>query len=114
MLGKHLDIPNGVRRPAVVARLQIRADRNMVARLNLGYSDDAIVAVNGTPLFYASDSYSFNFPRRGGLIGLDQATLYLPLVEGDNEILVAVSDVFGGWGLMAQLPSRDGLRVETP
>jgi hypothetical protein len=111
VLGKYVAVPDGVRRPAVLARLRIRAERAMIKRLNLGYSDDAIVAVNGVPLFYASDSYSFTFPRRDGLIGLDQAAIYLPLVEGDNEVVVGVSDVFGGWGIMGQLPDRTGLTL---
>ena len=32
-----------------------------------------------------------------------QATLYLPLKKGRNELVLAVSEVFGGWGLMGRL-----------
>ncbi len=31
-------------------------------------------------------------------------TLYLPLVAGENELVVAVSEDFGGWGIQAKLP----------
>jgi hypothetical protein len=29
--------------------------------------------------------------------------VYLPLRAGDNELLLAVAEVFGGWGLTARL-----------
>ena len=29
--------------------------------------------------------------------------LYLPLVPGENELVLAVSENFGGWGLQARL-----------
>ena len=83
----------------------------MVKRLNLGYSDDALVALNGAPIVYLDDSYRFNLPRRQGLIGLEQAAVYLPLVRGDNELVVAISDVFGGWAVMGQFPNQEGIEV---
>ena len=63
---------------------------------SFGYRDDASVFLNGERLFSGVNGYSFNFPRREGLITIDHATVYLPLRPGDNELLLAVSDVFGG------------------
>jgi len=48
------------------------------------------------------------------LITLDEHTVYLPLDAGDNELVLAVSDVFGGWGFMGQFPERAGLTVRPP
>ena len=46
--------------------------------------------VNGRPLFYGDQSYRFDAPRREGLIGFDQARVYLPLDAGLNELAVLV------------------------
>ncbi len=69
--------------------------------------------LNGRLLFYRNDGYSFDEPRREGLIGLDQATVYLPLRQGASELTLAISDMFGGWGVMGRLPDADGVTVAT-
>jgi hypothetical protein len=97
--------PERGKRATVLARLTVTAEREERVPFHLGYSDEVTVFVNGAPLFSADDSYSFDRPRREGLIGLDQATVFLPLREGDNEVVLAVTDVFGGWGLMGRLES---------
>ncbi|HYC33917.1 MAG TPA: hypothetical protein VEB59_16620, partial [Gemmatimonadales bacterium] len=66
------------------------------------------------PVFAGDAHYSFDRPRQEGLIGLTQATLWLPLARGDNELLFAVTDEFGGWGLMARLDPAGGARVVSP
>jgi hypothetical protein len=50
--------------------------------------------------------------RQEGLIGLWQATVYLPLKKGRNELVLAVSDVFDGWGWMGQLVDAAGVKIE--
>lgn len=111
VLYRHLPRLEGVGRPAALARLVVTADRERAARFDFGYSDEVSVFLNGALLFAGNDSYSFDEPRRDGLIGLDQGTLYLPLRRGTNELILAVSDVFGGWGVMGRFPDREGLEV---
>ncbi len=112
VIGRHL------RRPApqsgTVARLVLRATRDQLQRMELGYSDYVTVFVNGRPLFAADAHYSFDEPRQEGLIGLYQSMTWLPLVRGDNEILLAVADGFGGWGLTARLDPAPGVSVVPP
>jgi hypothetical protein len=95
--------PAGVRRVAAAARVTIDAEEAHTVPFEFGYSDDASVFLNGTLLFSGVAGYSYNFPRRDGLITIDQSTLYLPLTAGANELLVVVSEAFGGWGLMGRL-----------
>jgi hypothetical protein len=106
VIGRH------VRRPAaqaaVVSRLILRSPTASLRRLRLGYSDYVTVFVNGRPIFGGDAHYSFDRPRQDGVIGLDQATLWLPLRAGENELLFLVADGFGGWGLMAQLEPPAG------
>jgi hypothetical protein len=44
-------------------------------------------------------------------MAFDMGTLYLPLQAGANDLVLVVSDSFGGWGVMGQIPDRQGLRV---
>lgn len=107
VLDRYLTRPEGSRFAAVAARLTIDAAQAERRRFDFGYSDRVSVFLNGELLAEGEASYSFNFPRRQGLIGLDQGTLYLPLVKGRNELLLIVSDVFGGWGLMGALADAE-------
>lgn len=96
---------------AVLAGLELTTSGPRTVRLDLGYSDDVSVFLNGRLLFSARDEYSNNFPRRQGLITPDQASLYLPLQGGSNRVVLAVSEVFGGWGLMGRIEDREDLRI---
>jgi hypothetical protein len=86
----------------VVARTVIHADRNEVRRLVFGYSDDVTIFLNGRPLFAARNGLSARYSTDLGLMTPDDA-VYLPLRPGENELLFAVAEVFGGWGLEARL-----------
>ena len=87
----------------MLAKTTVAADQAGVRRIELGYSDEISVFLNGQLLFVADDSYSPDEPRLQGLIGLHQAALYLPLRQGSNELVLAVTDRFGGWGLMMRV-----------
>ena len=86
----------------VFARTTIRSPEARVQRLGLGFSDRAVVYLNGRPLFHGDDTYRSRDYRFLGSIGwFDE--LYLPLGAGDNDLVVAVSEDFGGWGVQARL-----------
>ena len=89
-------------RTLVVARTVIHADRAEMRRLTFGYSDDVTLFLNGRPLFDGRNGYQARYPSSLGLMTPDDA-VYLPLRAGDNELLLAVAEVFGGWGIMARL-----------
>jgi hypothetical protein len=101
----------GMRNVGVIARLKVNADAGGLYAMELGFSDRLTAIVNGNPIFHRDDSYDYA-NRRDGLIGYSQATLFLPLRRGSNTIELIVTDVFGGWGLMARFPSMTGLRIE--
>jgi hypothetical protein len=95
---------------SVVARIAVTAAQAATVPLQLGFSDAATVFLNGRPVFHGDDSYLFE-QRRDGLIGFDQATVFLPLRAGANEVAIVVRDRFGGWGLMARFPEPGGLTI---
>ena len=86
----------------VVARTVIHADRTELRRLVFGYSDDVAIFLNGRPLFAARNGLSARYSTDLGLMTPDDA-VYLPLRPGDNELLFAIAESFGGWGLQARL-----------
>lgn len=96
---------------AVAAGLSIRAAEPGRIRLDLGFSDDASVFVNGELVYTGKYGFSHNFPRRQGLITLEQASLRLPVRAGENRLIVVVSETYGGWGVMGRIPERQGVEV---
>jgi hypothetical protein len=111
-LHRHVAMSADKRIGVAVARLNVRAKKAGIRAFDLGFSDTAAVFLGGRPVSRLDASYSFDAPRREGLVGLDQARVYLPLREGDNEIAVLVSDRFGGWAIMGRFPDPEGLQVE--
>jgi|tagenome__1003787_1003787.scaffolds.fasta_scaffold20936455_3 hypothetical protein len=94
----------------VFARFTVESDLARRVPLQLGFSDRAVVHVNGEPLYRGDDAYRSRDHRFLGSIGWFD-TLYLPLVQGPNEFVVAVSESFGGWGVQARFPDAAGLRL---
>jgi hypothetical protein len=112
-LHRYVAMPKGSpRAAAAVARLRVRAASAGPRALDLGFSDRATVFLNGRPLFAGEASYSYDNPRREGLIELAQARVWLPLAAGENDLQILVSDAFGGWGLMGRLADGSGLEID--
>jgi hypothetical protein len=103
---------NGIEdgRNTVLARATIQSDREQTKRLELGFSDRARVFLNGAPLYAGDDTYRSRDYRFLGSIGFWDS-VFLPLREGENDLVIAVSESFGGWGLMARLEDLDGIRL---
>ena len=97
--------------PAVLAGLALTADRARTVRLRLGYSDDVSVFLNGQLIMSGRNAFSTNFPRRQGLLLPEQMSMYLPLRAGRNVLVVAVSEIFGGWGVLGRIEDRQGLTI---
>jgi len=100
-------------RNTVFARCSLITAAATVRALDIGFSDRAVVYLNGTALFAGNDSYRTRDYRFLGSIGYWD-TIYLPLRRGANELVVAVSESFGGWGLQARLRDPEGITVERP
>ena len=84
----NLAIANGIRddRNTVWARTTIRADRARLLPMHLGFSDRVVVYLNGRALYAGDDTYRSRDYRFLGSIGWYD-TVYLPLVEGANDLV---------------------------
>lgn len=97
-------------RDTVFARVTITAAEAGMKKLRFGFSDRVKVYLNGRLLFEGDDAYRSRDYRFLGTIGYFD-TLYLPLEKGDNELRLAVSEEFGGWGLLAMFDDPGGIKV---
>jgi hypothetical protein len=95
----------------VFARLTINSDVAQVKRIRFGFSDKVKVYLNNQIVYAGNDVYRSRDYRFLGTIGLFDE-LYLPLIKGDNELWMAVSETFGGWGIKAEFENMDGIRVK--
>jgi len=87
----------------VYARTTIDSDRDQVKKLALGYSDDVSVFLNGQILFRGRSAQNFRDPGFLGIVNPENDTVYLPLKKGRNELMLAVSELGGGWGFICRL-----------
>jgi hypothetical protein len=87
----------------VYARTNIDSDRDQVRKLYLGYSDDVSVFLNGKILFRGRSAQNFRDPAFLGIINPENDAVYLPLKKGSNELMLAVSELGGGWGFICRL-----------
>ena len=85
------------------ARTTIESDRDQVRKLELGYSDDVSVFLNGKILFRGRSAQNFRDPGFLGIVNPEDDAVYLPLKRGKNELVLAVSELGGGWGFIARL-----------
>ena len=87
----------------VYARTTIDSDRDQVKKLFIGYSDDVSVFLNGKILYRGRSAQSFRDPGFLGIMNPENDAVYLPLKKGKNELLLAVSELGGGWGFICRL-----------
>ena len=108
----NLAIVNGIRdgRNTAWARATIHADRRQTKAMALGFSDRAAVYLNGQALFHGADAYRSRDYRFLGSIGWFD-TVFLPLEADENDLAIAVSEDFGGWGIQARFDDLDGINL---
>lgn len=90
----------------VLVRLMINAEEDLMKGFQIGYSDIAQVYVNNLILYTGQNIYQSRDYRFLGTIGYFDE-VYLPLQRGINELIIAVTENFGGWGVMGKFRNTD-------
>ena len=98
---KRLDPQPGT--AVVYAATTIETDRDQVKKLLLGYSDEVSVFLNGRILYRGRSAQNFRDPGFLGIVNPENDALYLPLRKGRNELVLAVSELGGGWGFICRV-----------
>ena len=95
----------------VFAKIIVTSDKDQIKKLDFGYSDRVKAFCNGQAIYSGNNSFRTRDYRYLGTIGYFD-TIYLPLKKGENTILLAVSETFGGWGVMGKWENLNGIQVK--
>jgi Domain of Unknown Function (DUF1080) len=90
----------------------IRSSKSQERILNLGFSDEVWIFINGQFLY--ADKNIFGKPQQKtprGRCTLENTSVKIPLREGKNEILIGLASDFYGWGIVARFDDMDGLQL---
>ncbi len=98
---KRLDPQPGAK--VVYARTRISSAQAQTKKLYIGYSDEVSVFLNGAILYRGRSAQNFRDPGFLGIVDAENDAVYLPLKQGDNELVLAVSELGGGWGFICRL-----------
>lgn len=94
----------------VYARATILSDRDQVKKLNVGYSDDVSLFLNNRILYRGRSAQRFRDPGFLGIVNAENDAVYVALKKGRNELVLAVSELTGGWGFICRFDDMTGIR----
>ena len=94
----------------VFAKVTINSRKAQTVIFDFGYSDRAVAILNGAPIYKGTNRWRSRDYRYLGTVGLFDS-VYLDLKRGDNELLFAVSEDFGGWLITGKL-NGEGVSVK--
>ena len=98
----------------VFVRTTIQSSRDRSRKLTFGYSDRVVVYYNGRRIYAGNNGWRSRDFRYLGSIGLFDA-VYLDTTERAlNELVFAVSEDFGGWGIVAALSDGTATKRSGP
>jgi hypothetical protein len=99
-------------RNTVFARTVMRVPRASRINLAIGYSDDVTVFLDGEPIFAGRSGYLVRDGSDLGTLSVGPETLLLDLAAGRHELIFAVTETFGGWGLAARIDGAPEITIE--
>lgn len=95
----------------VFARIIIHSDTNQQKLFHFGYSDRVVAILNGKAIYKGNNRWRSRDYRYLGTIGLFDG-IYLNLKKGKNELLMAVSEDFGGWLITGKFEDPTGIQIK--
>ncbi len=95
----------------VLAKVVINSNKDQKKLFHFGYSDRVIAILNGQPVYVGNNKFRSRDYRYLGTVGLFDA-IYLDLKEGDNELVFAVSEDFGGWLITGKFEDQSDIKIK--
>lgn len=94
-------------RSTAFARTMLPASEARLVLLEIGYSDDVTVFLNGEPVYRGINGFDSRHPEYMGFVKPEFEKVYLKLPPGNNELVLAVTDDQRfGWGFIARLQEK--------
>jgi hypothetical protein len=98
-------------RSVIFAKHTLRSDAARRVLAGIGYSDDVTVFVNGEPIYVGINGWDSRAPALNSFVDTRWESAFLPLRQGDNEIVLAVADDQRfGWGFAMRLDDSTGIK----
>jgi hypothetical protein len=73
-------------------------------KMQLGFSDEVWVLLNGRPVYIDKNWYSQPVQKEpAGRCSIENASFLVPMQQGDNTIMIGVANDFYGWGIVARI-----------
>lgn len=94
-----------------IAKVVIESDRDQLKLFEFGYSDRVLAIFNGKPIYRGTNKFRSRDYRYLGTIGLFDS-IYLDLKDGENVLLMVVSEDFGGWLITGRIKNMIGVSIE--
>lgn len=94
----------------VFVRMNIDSARAQMRELRFGYSDRVRIYVNGKRVYYGDAGWRVRDYRFLGTVGFFDS-VGLDLKRGENEVLIAVSETFGGWAWAGAMADQSGMEI---
>jgi hypothetical protein len=94
----------------VITRITIVSEKEQVKKVGFGFSDRIKVYLNDQLIYGGNNLYQSRDYRFLGTIGYFDE-LYLPLKKGRNELWMAISESFGGWGVKARFDNMEDISI---
>ncbi|RIJ32597.1 LamG domain-containing protein [Henriciella mobilis] len=95
----------------LLVRLKLTSDTDQMKQLVFGYSDRVRLYLNGKLVYGGDASWKARDYRFLGTVGFFDA-VGLDLKAGENELIAAVSETFGGWAWAGAMADRDGVKLD--
>jgi len=97
-------------RKVVWLKTKITAKEAVKTSLQLGFSDEVWVFLNGQTVYVDKNLYPQNMRKYpNGRMSIENARIDLNLKQGENELMLAVANDFYGWGIAARLTSAESI-----
>lgn len=100
-------------RRLVWLKTNIHSTAAQIRKLNLGFSDEVWIFLNGRHLYVDKNLFGSPIMKQpDGRCAVENTSFNLPLIKGDNELLIALANNFYGWGIIAQLDKNEDIVIE--
>ncbi len=94
----------------VFIKTNIRASKKIMKSMRFGYSDRVKIYLNGKRVYAGDAGWTVRDYRFLGTVGFFDS-VGLDLKKGDNELLVAVSETFGGWAWAGAIEDQTSITL---
>lgn len=109
-ISRQQQLKNGEPGNTVFTKITFTSDKDQIKLFDFGYSDRVVAILNGEAIYRGNNKWRSRDYRYLGTIGLFDS-IYLNLKKGENTLLMAVSEDFGGWLITGKFADQKGIKI---